>query len=192
MQFRDLTDDLIRDRIVVGVFDKGTRTRLLRERQLTLETAMGIVRSGEMADEQIQKLANCTVGNTNVCAVKKKKHNKTKKPQINDSKDSVFKTQKNCKYCAKKHKQGECPAYGATCNFCKGLHHFESVCFKKRDRNGKAYKARVNTLYDEYEDSSESDNGYTDDTYSGGLFIGCLEVSPIAITYRSNSPEQYQ
>ncbi len=52
---------------------------MLREKNLTLKTAIGIVRSQELADEQIQTLAGRS-DNPAVSAVKKKK-SKNKKPQ---------------------------------------------------------------------------------------------------------------
>lgn len=45
----------------------------------------------------------------------------------------------NCKYCNReRHAKEDCPAFGKTCNNCKGKDHFESVCFKK--------KRTINTL----------------------------------------------
>ena len=55
IEYRDLTDDLIRDRIVVGLKDQTTRSRLLRERNLTLDSAIALVRTQEMAEEQQQQ-----------------------------------------------------------------------------------------------------------------------------------------
>ena len=33
-----------------------------------------------------------------------------------------------CAKCGKSHEQGNCPAYGKTCNKCKGINHFKAVC----------------------------------------------------------------
>ena len=33
--------------------------------------------------------------------------------------------------CGKSHEQGNCPAYGKTCNRCKGINHFKAVCRSK-------------------------------------------------------------
>ena len=44
IRFKDLTDEAIRDRIVVGITDQATRARLLRQKDLTLEAAMDIVK----------------------------------------------------------------------------------------------------------------------------------------------------
>ena len=33
--------------------------------------------------------------------------------------------------CGKSHERGNCPAYGKTCNKCKGFNHFQAVCHSK-------------------------------------------------------------
>ena len=48
-EFGELTDSLIRDRIVEGVLDDRTRSRLLRELSLTLQSALDICQSSEAA-----------------------------------------------------------------------------------------------------------------------------------------------
>ena len=42
----------------------------------------------------------------------------------------------NCAYCDKSHKKGQCPAYGRTCDLCKKLHHFASVCKSTNSTRG--------------------------------------------------------
>ena len=36
-----------------------------------------------------------------------------------------------CGKCGKSHERGNCPAYGKTCNRCKGINHFKAVCHSK-------------------------------------------------------------
>ena len=36
-----------------------------------------------------------------------------------------------CGKCGKSHEQGNCPAYGKTCNRCQGINHFKAVCRSK-------------------------------------------------------------
>ena len=47
-EYRDLKDELIRDRLVLGIASESTRRRLLRERDLTLPTAVEICRLAEL------------------------------------------------------------------------------------------------------------------------------------------------
>ena len=37
----------------------------------------------------------------------------------------------HCGKCGKSHERGNCPAYGKTCNKCKGINHFQAVCHSK-------------------------------------------------------------
>ena len=37
----------------------------------------------------------------------------------------------HCGKCGKSHERGNCPAYGKTCNKCKGFNHFQVVCHSK-------------------------------------------------------------
>ena len=36
-----------------------------------------------------------------------------------------------CGKCGKSHERGNCPAYGKTCDRCKGINHFKAVCRSK-------------------------------------------------------------
>ena len=36
-----------------------------------------------------------------------------------------------CGKCGKSHERGNCPAYGKTCNKCKGINHFQAMCHSK-------------------------------------------------------------
>ena len=36
-----------------------------------------------------------------------------------------------CGKCGKSHERGNCPAYGKSCNRCKGINHFQAVCLSK-------------------------------------------------------------
>ena len=34
-------------------------------------------------------------------------------------------------HCGKSHERGNCPAYGKTCDKCKGINHFKGICCSK-------------------------------------------------------------
>ena len=48
-----LTDEMIRDRIVIAVRDKATKLRLLKEEELDLNKALSVCRSNEAASKQL-------------------------------------------------------------------------------------------------------------------------------------------
>ena len=37
----------------------------------------------------------------------------------------------HCGKCGKSHERGNCPAYGKTCDKCKGINHFKAICRSK-------------------------------------------------------------
>jgi len=51
-----LTDNLIRDRMVVGILDKGIRKKLLQESKLILQSCIDICRANECTKQQLQKM----------------------------------------------------------------------------------------------------------------------------------------
>ena len=53
----DYTDEMIRDRLICGIQDSATRNRLFREHQLDLARVLEMIRTIEIANEHLRKLA---------------------------------------------------------------------------------------------------------------------------------------
>ncbi|XP_030745081.1 uncharacterized protein LOC115874126 [Sitophilus oryzae] len=68
-EYRD-QDHMIRDRIVIGIFKKYTQKRLLRESDLTLDTAIKVCRAVEASKSQCKMLQSEAIS---VSAVRKEK-----------------------------------------------------------------------------------------------------------------------
>ena len=120
-----------------GVKEPALRKKLLQERQLTLEKAIDICKSGEITAQHMKDLATATDANE----IHALKHHKEKKPRLpKDPRDS--KGAKTCNYCGGNHelKREKCPAYGKTCGKCGKSNHFAKVC-KKRGRRKKPVNA---------------------------------------------------
>ena len=162
-KFGTLTDELIRDKLVFGIIDRGTKGKLLREKSLTLDKAIDIARSNEITHKQLETMKSDTaasskeevnlVGKENGKNFKKQpsgnfKHKKNrlpgKKKPIADPKITG-----KCKNCGSQHKRNECPAYNKRCAYCQKWHHFASVCMAKK-------KGVVNFVQ-ESQDSSDSE-----------------------------------
>ncbi|CAB4031929.1 Hypothetical predicted protein [Paramuricea clavata] len=56
-QFGTLTDELIRDRLVLGITDRSTKLRLLKEDGLNLNKAVNMCRSSEIANIQLKSMS---------------------------------------------------------------------------------------------------------------------------------------
>ena len=58
---------------------------------------------------------------------------------INKRRPSGRNQSHQCGKCGKSHERGNCPAYGKTCNKCKGPNHFKAMCRSKvPDRTAKS------------------------------------------------------
>ena len=57
-EFGTLTDELIRDRLVLGILDESTKLRLLKEDKLDLNKALHICRSNEIASSQLKAMSS--------------------------------------------------------------------------------------------------------------------------------------
>ena len=96
--FGTLEEEMIRDRIMIGIRDNCTRKRLLREPDLKLERAIDTCRTNELATKQRQKMEKTEIDN----------YIRAKQRPSNSH-----------QYCGGVHARGNCPAYGKTCTACK-------------------------------------------------------------------------
>ena len=130
-------EELLRDRIVVGVLDDDTRHKLLSEQNLTLSSAAKICRAEEAAKQTNDGMP--TTGSFKAAVAKKSSYQK-QKSQFSD-RSATAQPPKKCVNCGRSaHTKSSCPAAGKTCNGCKASGHFEKMCPKKSQsahRNGK-------------------------------------------------------
>ncbi|HSF90705.1 MAG TPA: hypothetical protein VLA51_00725, partial [Paracoccaceae bacterium] len=80
--FGALHDELIRDRIVVGIQDAKLSERLQLDRELTLDKAVSMVRQAEQVHQQ-QSLLRTTSPNSATCEVNAVKRQQRDRPQKN-------------------------------------------------------------------------------------------------------------
>ena len=112
----------LRDRIVIGVYDKQTQQSLLRERGLTLKKCIDICRTAEQAKAQYAALRP-----EQIHAMASHKFKRNPKQKTEQKKTSG---QMTCKFCGKTHRfvKSECPAWGKTCSKCGLKNHFKVMC----------------------------------------------------------------
>ena len=183
MEYKDLTDDLIRDRIGVGLRDQGSRSKLLRETNLTLDGTLTFVRSHELADKQLQKL---TAAGMKISAIKKNKKQNSRKPKIDrvsTRRSSVQKPtsnkRKQCGFCGTTHLPAECPAWSKKCPHCFKKGHVIEMYYTKKNEEKKLRKKlrkvkSVGGQENSYEQSSEEYDESEDDQVDE-LFIGAIK-----------------
>ena len=171
-----LTDEMIRDRIVIGVRDKASKLRLLKQDELDLNKALSICRSNEAASKQLKFMKQEEIQtdeqvNTVDSQAKRldKRHKQKKDAKYGKNGKATKGTKKNCSRCGatKQHRKEECKAYGQTCHLCSKPNHFASVCrFKNKPAGGKTVSRghkSVKQVTEETDTSNDSDDDLTDD-----------------------------
>lgn len=139
--YKEWKDDMLRDRIVLGIQDIKVRRELLRKEKLTLLEAVNICRAAEITNKQMQTLTN---SDGSYDTIKK----------IDKPKDK-----RRCKFCDGTHEfiKGKCPAYGKVCEYCKGKNHIAKACKKKQNNKIKNIETR---------EESNSDGSPEEEEYS--------------------------
>ncbi|KAK7878780.1 hypothetical protein WMY93_030940 [Mugilogobius chulae] len=159
-EYGELHDDLLRDRLVVGLKDSSLSERMQLDKDLTLTKAITMARQSEEIKRQQSDLRG--EGSTSKTVmdavhVKKVKPNKFKgreQKQLKSLKPQMTKQDnKTCSKCGKApaHPAVQCPAKNAECHNCGKRGHYGRVC-------------RSNTAVNELADSAD------------GLFLGELDT----------------
>ena len=84
--YDSVCDERIRNRLVIGIKSHEVRKRLLREKALTLNTALDIIRAAETASDQLKKIDG-------------EIENFSTRSQVQRKVETV----KQCKYCGTNH-----------------------------------------------------------------------------------------
>ena len=152
-EFGDLTESLIRDRIICGVPDDNLRERLLRVQDLNLEAAVRMCRATETTKERMKEIK---MEEKEVHAVKSKNHPKPFKQKHASksfaNKGYPKKMQEQCKRCGGMHGK-DCPAMGQTCTKCGKRDDYARMCFTS--------KKKVHEINHSSEDESDEFFVYT-------------------------------
>ena len=131
----------MRDKIVYTVTGK-LQELLLREDDLTLEKALKTCRAFEQSNKQVKEFrtnasTNASSPSPQVNKLAKRTTQQRDKKKFTEQgkgpKQGNNCLQFDCKFCGFKHepKREKCPAWGKTCDNCKGPNHFKSKCKKK-------------------------------------------------------------
>ena len=120
-EFGNMTDQFIRDRIVLGTNDSAARARMFREQDLNLDSAMQICRVSEITQQQLKSITksdDVQYAKASKFANKSQKSKTSQQTQLVRPKvQSKLPVLKHCKYCGQSHARSkdECPAYGKKC-----------------------------------------------------------------------------
>ncbi|XP_061906727.1 uncharacterized protein K02A2.6-like isoform X2 [Entelurus aequoreus] len=126
-EFGTLRDELIRDRLVVGILDARLSERLQLDAELTLEKAITQIKQSAAVKKQQPGLRGAEPSAGHVEAItknqmgRKVEYNKTPMERVQTT---------GCGKCGntKKHPWKECPARDAECHKCHKRGHFAKIC----------------------------------------------------------------
>ena len=163
-EYGALKDDLLRDRIVVGIRDKGLSEKLQMDPSLTLEKAKTQVRQKEAVLEHRQELHKANVEGVGYQRKKPKgRSNPHSKKGGARGPHKTNQPNRPCMRCGKPRHPApdKCPALSATCFKCRRKGHYESQCLSKT----------VAASAEGVEADSEEDDLPEDE-----IFIGAIET----------------
>ena len=130
-EYGTLKDEMIRDRLVVGIRDISLSERLQMDPDLTLEKAKKTIRQREAVHEQ-QKLLHKECNDSEQSSVDsmRTRPKQRTKPAVKPKKSSNGNAK--CSRCGKgQHSRDICPAKDAVCHNCQKRGHYSSRCYKK-------------------------------------------------------------
>ena len=129
-----LTEELIRDRIVVGIRDSNLSLKLQLDEKLDLDKAVTQAREAEMIKQQQPTLRGAPKqpSAAGVGMLRKKSGTQPRRPQQKQGSGSP-KQPANASVCgrcgkAPPHDRQHCPAKDATCHACAKRGHYQSMC----------------------------------------------------------------
>ena len=158
--YGNLTDDMLRDRLILGTKDSAARARMFRETDLTLARAIDMCRIAEISQHQLQQIGS----KQEEVSFTKQHKQQSQKQQRRSQQPSQH---KRCKYCGQSHTfdKSKCPAFGKLCKACGKRNHFATVC-KQKQRVEKA----VHRIDLDSEDSSSESIFHTNQ------FVGAVKT----------------
>ena len=185
-EYGNLREEMIRDRIVVGIRDATLSFKLQLDEKLTLEKAITQVREAEAIKKQQPLLRGerqeKTEATATVSSVQKKASKQPRAWKGSGGRNQLASRLNNrsvCFRCGKSppHDRQHCPARDATCHKCAKRGHFKAMCRSPR---------KVGEVHQD--SSSEIDH---DDVFLGA--VGTAAENPWSVTLQLNGePVEFQ
>ena len=136
--YGDRKEEMIRDRLVVGIRDSALSEKLQLDADLTLEKAKKSIRQREAVHEQQQTLKgaeNAATPTGSVNAIINKRPQFRRNPRRRSDGQKPAKqpsTGEKCGRCGReRHSRDKCPAKDAQCHNCRRTGHYSAMCRQK-------------------------------------------------------------
>ena len=134
--FGDSLSEMLRDRLVCGITDTTVQKHLLGEKELTLDRAVSLAQSVEIAEKGAKDLQTSTGSANEVHKLSRKATtagNERKSTHDKDKKVPV------CYWCGGKHLATKCRFISEECHKCGKQGHIAKVC-RSRQKNADVKK----------------------------------------------------
>ena len=153
-----LEDNLIRDRLVMGIQDYETRKTLLQKPNLTLEECIITCKTTEATTNLFKSMARTEHEENKVYKMKQRRHEERK--ENHHSRNHINRTMK-CLFCSKEHKMIKelCPAWGKICDKCGITNHFKGAPKCPKNKRQVVYCVEEDNESDVTSDSDISGEG---------------------------------
>ncbi|XP_011331521.2 uncharacterized protein LOC105275970 isoform X1 [Ooceraea biroi] len=137
--FNDMTESIIRDKIILDTHDKILRKKLFDAKDLDLQKIIAMYNDYNI---NIEKMKQVTKEN------RTEQENSMQKSQLFYGKTTIVNNTKRppCWRCARYHPQGKCPAWGSKCTSCGDINHFTQCCKGKLNPKYNDNKVNKNLL----------------------------------------------
>ena len=121
-------EEILRDRIVLGIQDDKMHERLLRYNDLTLQKAVNLIKAAKQTEHQVKLMG--ASANVNALKQGRSKSNRSSMPShaANNKQQSSLGT---CGRGGTSHAKKKCPAFGQKFHRCDNMNHYQSLCQSK-------------------------------------------------------------
>lgn len=150
LKYGALTDELIMDRLVVGILDKRLSRTLQLDSSLSLQSTIDKIMQSEAINKQSKELSH-SQSTSGIDKISRKK-SKVKTLQEKTHIPLQEKVYVQCGRCGSKpsHTLKDCPAYRSVCNKCNIRGHYSKMC----------QTAKLNEIEEFSTSSSSSESSY--------------------------------
>lgn len=160
--YGELTDSLIRDRIVVGIRENNVRKKLLQENKLTLAKCINICRANEKTSQQLKAMSQESEDVNSFQSKAPKSEGYIPKSQSKGRGQTRAKPIGliNCKFCGRTHpkRKEDCPSWGKNCVGCGEKNHFIALCPNVKSRKQQKSSIHAVDFSKHYDEASDSDD----------------------------------
>lgn len=153
-EYGAMRDELVRDRIVVGVSDAELRKYLIDIPDLNLATCINKSKQFVAHQEQLATMgqeaaSKDNLESGNIDGIQSKPHSsKSIKRDVEHSKDAAKAPRDQCKKCGFwKHYGDRCPAERSKCMSCQKVGHWKKMCRSKNLNELQEEWERMDSLY---------------------------------------------